>query len=542
MLAEGIVLRGSENIVELLKPYLPENGASQRRVQAMLGEVLATEGYFSPVFEFSNEDGTTALYVAPGPRTTVSNVDMRIDGPIEEPRRSMLRNGWPLPIGSAFRQAAWNDAKLQILSDLLAVEHAGARLVDSLAEIDTETQRADVRVHYDAGPRYRFGELQVEGLQRYPEDLVSRYNRGFREGDSYREDLLRAFQSTLLTTPYFASAEVALDLAQSEDDGEGFATAPVRVSVRERPAHRFGVGVGVSSNTGARVEANYHTPNLLNKAWVLDGGLRIEQKKQTLYSDVFLPPDETGRRHGVGLMVEATDIEGLKTDRYAFGAQTVLQRGNLEQRLSLNWERERREPDGAMATTNSALVPNVMWTWRQVDNPLDPRDGVVWQAQMGGGSKALASDQDFLRLQGRWQQYFPIGRLDTVALRAELGVTLADLRKNIPQDYLFRTGGTGSVRGYSYQSLGVTEGSATVGGRYMGVLSAEATHWFNETWGVAAFVDAGEAADNVEDLNLAVGYGLGARWKSPAGPIGLDLAYGQRTSSWQIHFALAIPF
>ena len=104
------------------------------------------------------------------------------------------------------------------------------------------------------------------------------------------------------------------------------------------------------------------------------------------------------------------------------------------------------------------------------------------------------------------------------------------------------TGGTGSVRGYAYQSLGIKEGNATVGGRFLGVVSAEATHWLNESWGIAAFVDAGDAVDQLEDVRLAVGYGLGARWRSPAGPIGVDLAYGQRTSRVELHFSLAIPF
>ena len=270
--------------------------------------------------------------------------------------------------------------------------------------------------------------------------------------------------------------------------------------------------------------------------------MRLEQKKQTIYSDVFLPPDDKNRRHSVGMMLEATDIQGLKTERYAVGAQSVQQRGSIEQRLSLNWQEETRTPEGATETISRALVPNVSWTWRKVDNLLDPRRGIVLQAQVGGGAKAAFSDQNFIRLHSRWQQYIPLGRLDTLSLRGEIGYTLADSRDRVPQDYLFRTGGTGSVRGYAYQSLGIKEGDATVGGRFLGVVSAEATHWLNESWGIAAFVDAGDAVDQLEDVRLAVGYGLGARWRSPAGPIGVDLAYGQRTSELQLHFSLAIPF
>jgi translocation and assembly module TamA len=156
------------------------------------------------------------------------------------------------------------------------------------------------------------------------------------------------------------------------------------------------IGAGVSSNTGARVEANYHTPDLFRQAWSLESGLRLEQKKQTVFADVFLPPDSRNRRHSFGAMSEKTDIENLRTARYAIGAQTVQQRGSIEQRLSLNWQQERRHADDAEAVTSRALVPNVMWTWRRVDNLLDPANGIVLQAQVGGGAKALC--YEFYRL------------------------------------------------------------------------------------------------------------------------------------------------
>ena len=162
--------------------------------------------------------------------------------------------------------------------------------------------------------------------------------------------------------------------------------------------------------------------------------------------------------------------------------------------------------------------------------------------QLGGGAKAILSDQNFVRLHARVQHFIPLGRADTLNLRAEVGYTFADSRDGIPQDYLFRTGGAGTVRGYAYNSLGVTESGATVGGRYMTTVSAEVTHWLDETWGIAAFVDAGDAVDSLQDARLAVGAGLGARWRSPAGPIGVDLAYGERNQEVHLHFSLAIPF
>jgi len=537
-----VVLHAPEAITALITPYLPEQAISPRRLQTMLGEILATEGYFSPAIKTREEGETLRVEIDPGPRTRIADVDLTIDGPVDESVKAELQSGWRLPVGQPFRQQDWSTAKQQLLGELLASDHADARLLDSEARIDSETRQANLRAHYNAGPRYRFGTLRVDGLYRHTPELVARYNRAAKAGDPYSEAQLGELQRTLQATPYFASVRATIDREHASTDNDGNRIAPVWVTVQERPAHRFGFGAGVSTNTGARLEATYHTPNLFNQSWLLDGGLRIEQKKQTAYADVFLPPDEKNRRHGFGTLIETSDIEGLKTRRHAIGVQTIQPRGSVEQRLSLNWQEEQRDPDGAETSINQALVPDVTWTWRNVDDPLDPRRGTVLQASIGGASRALLSDQDFLRLHGRWLQYLQLGQRDTLALRVELGATLANSREGIPQDYLFRTGGTGSVRGYTYQSLGVTEGSATVGGRYLGVASIEATHWFTPEWGAAAFIDAGDAADTVGNLSPAVGYGIGARWRSPAGPIGADLAYGQRTGELHIHFALAIPF
>jgi translocation and assembly module TamA len=539
---EAIILEGPKDLVERMRPYLPADSPRPRRLQALLGGMLATEGYFSPNFELSETDKIRRVRFDPGPRTQVARVDVDIDGPINAKTKESLLAAWQLPAGRPFRQQDWSEAKQQVLSGLLAAVHADARLIDSKAEIDTSAQQARLTARYDAGPPYRFGTLRVTGLHRYPASLVERHNRVIKAGNFYRENDLASLQSALLATPYFASAYVTLDRAGASLGEDGAQIAPVAVNVRERPAHRFGFGAGVSSNTGARVETSYHTPNLLGQAFVLDSGLRIEQKQQAAYADISLPPDAKNRRHAFGLMAETTRIQGLRTWRHAFGMQTIQTRGRLEQRLSLNWERERRHLDGEDETLARALAPSIQWVWRRVDKPLDPRRGHVFQIQIGGASRLLLSDQNFIRLYSRWLRYIPLGERDTLTIRAEAGATLAPSREGIPQNYLFRAGGAGSVRGYPYQSLGVREGSARVGARYLAALSVEATHWISSGWGIAAFVDAGNAADTPGEIAPAVGFGLGARWKSPAGPIGADLAYGQKNGKLHFHFALAIPF
>jgi translocation and assembly module TamA len=135
-----------------------------------------------------------------------------------------------------------------------------------------------------------------------------------------------------------------------------------------------------------------------------------------------------------------------------------------------------------------------------------------------------------------------VGRRDDLLLRGQAGRVIASTRQGIPSTFLFRTGGDQTVRGYGFESLGVRQGEAIVGGRRFVVMSSEYTHWVGESWGIAAFVDAGNAWDDTTLFKAALGYGVGARVRTPIGPIRADLAYGQETHSFRLHFSVGFSF
>lgn len=546
-------LQAPEDVRELLQRYLDLDEVAdasaevvfERRMQREVEKLLATEGYFSPRVSLRQRDDGLLLEVDPGPRTLVGSVEVEVVGDLDATRRASLLNSWKLKSGQPFRQADWDDAKQSLLGELLAVDYAGARLQASSAEVDVEARRVDLRLVVATGPRYRFGDLRINGLERYSEELVRQFNRSVKPGNEYREDSLLALQTALQNTPYFSSVSVTLERADEDAKlaaDDGWVSAPVRIQLRERAPYQVTFGTGYSTNTGARVEAIYRNNDLFGRAWQLQTGVRAEQLRQTAYADVFLPPDEDKHRDGVGTVIEHSDIENLGIRRFAVGATRLQKRGSIEQLLGLNWQQEEQSPQGAPTTTTRALTAMVGWTWRYAVDPLDPAEGISLQLQLGGGSKELLSDQNFFRTYLRYSQGIPLGASDALLFRGELGATLAPSSQGIPQDFLFRTGGSNTVRGYAYQSLGVKEGSATVGGRYLVTMSGEYTHWISPTWGAAVFVDAGNAVDDLQAMSLAVGYGLGARWRSPAGPLGIDLAYGQREGKLRLDFSLAIPF
>ena len=136
----------------------------------------------------------------------------------------------------------------------------------------------------------------------------------------------------------------------------------------------------------------------------------------------------------------------------------------------------------------------------------------------------------------------PLTKSNSLSARIEVGAVIADTREGIPSNFLFRTGGDTTVRGYAFESLGVQQGDAIVGGRYLAVASVEAVHWISPSWGIAAFVDAGNATDTPSAIDPVWGYGLGARLRTPIGPFRLDVAYGQEENSVRVHFSVGLAF
>ena len=143
----------------------------------------------------------------------------------------------------------------------------------------------------------------------------------------------------------------------------------------------------------------------------------------------------------------------------------------------------------------------------------------------------LSADRYQLFLQGRQ--------------RVELGQVFARARYAVPDPLLFRAGGDDSVRGYSYRSLGPEVAGLVVSGRVVATGTVEVARPFVERLPDllgAVFVDAGNAADRWKDLKPVVGVGVGLRYRSPVGPIRIDVAYGEATRSLRLHFSAGVRF
>lgn len=517
-----------------------------RRAKREISELLATEGYFTPTVtlkrDLSEDLETLEVIVEPGPRTRVSEVIIEFLGEITVDEKKnhaeikRLRKAWQLKQGDIFRSKNWEEAKAQLLSEIHHKDYASAEIIESQAIVDPNNDSAQLRIVVDSGPTFYFGDLIVTGLDRYQHTEVKNF-LPFKTGDPYRRDLLFYFQTALQKMPHFSSVSVNIS-----PDRTLHKAAPIHVQFTEKKSKNIALGAGYSSNNGGRGEVNFNSYNFLDSALNLSSTLRLEQKRQTFFAGIDTLPDQNNIQYSLGTRLQRTDIEDLETinQRVNFTRSYLIR--NMNRQLGLSWQREEKRPSGGFNQINEALVLDWQWRKHQVDDPLNARRGNISEVRIGGASQQVLSDQDFLRTYARQQFWWPIGKRDVLFIRGEAGFTLANSRFGIPQEYLFRAGGIHSVRGYDFMSLGVREGNAIVGGRAMATGTIEYTHWMFDKWGGAIFTDIGSAADNWRQFNPSVGYGAGVRWRSPAGPLAIDLARGHETGVFRFHFSLSVAF
>jgi translocation and assembly module TamA len=139
--------------------------------------------------------------------------------------------------------------------------------------------------------------------------------------------------------------------------------------------------------------------------------------------------------------------------------------------------------------------------------------------------EGLISDTSFAQIYGHTKWVFGLWSGARLLTRVEAGFTAIDELDTLPASVRFFAGGDTSVRGYAYKSLGPTDPLGNVvGGENLLVGSIEFDQKIAESWAVAAFIDSGNAYDEVKDFNTATGVGIGIRWFSPLGPIRIDVA------------------
>ncbi|MEO8298224.1 MAG: BamA/TamA family outer membrane protein [Burkholderiales bacterium] len=549
-------------------------GELQRLVAATPAQaraLLETEGYFAAQVQARLEPDAAPgarlqvqVDVQPGPRTRVSAVHIDFAGSLSQRAdggdadaqalAARLQRGFAAKPGEPFTQAAWSGAKTALINSLRAQGYGLANYSGTHAQVDAEAQQATLVLVLDSGPLLRIGATRIEGL-RHVAPLSVAALQPYAQGEPMREQALQTYQDRLIKTGLFDTISVAMapevlaDPAQL-DSGAAELTLPVLVRLHERSQQQATVGLGVSDVTGPRITLEHLHQSPFGLDWQAKSKVQIGQTERSVSLDLVSHPRPGPYRDLISGALTRTEATGLvvlsQTARVGRSHDTEA----VERLYFLQFERDvtRAESAGAVTDDTSALTLNHHWVWRRLDNLILPTRGFGASAEVGGG-RSFHTDTDsgfFGRTSARITGYWPFGSSWYGQARLQAGQVFAAPTVDVPYTQLFRAGGDDSVRGYGNQGLGPVNAAGTaIGGHVLGTASIEVARPISRkqpAFWLAAFVDAGNAAVNWRAFEPVVGYGVGLRWRSPVGPLRIDLAWAERDRRARLHFNVGITF
>jgi translocation and assembly module TamA len=448
------------------------------------------------------------------------------------------------------------------------------RLLDALEEQGHALAKVDAPVAYELqgealfdvtftahpGPSVRLGEIRITGLKRMHEAFI-RKRFLVQPGEPYAPSRLERERTDLLSIGVFASVTVHPD-AKLDDQGR----LPVTFELQERPLHAINLSGAYSSDLGGSVTAAWTDRDLFGNgeqlnlsATAIDLGGNATTAPGYNLSAQFMKPDVLQRGQSW-----QTTVTGLKQDLIAYDQTALTASSILSRKLSKAWqvsfglslEHEQIEQEGPLpcvpaplAGTNPPICPTQEYVYTLIGIPLsakydstnvvNPLDdalhgmratvSVTPTESLGNGHATT-----FTIIQGYASTYYDLERLgwtahgrSVIALRAVGGIADVASQFSMPPDQRFYAGGSATVRGFQYQSIGPQfNNGIPTGGTALEAGTAEFRQRFGENFGAAFFVDAGQVTATTRPLQgtPSVGYGSGLRYYTPIGPIRLDVA------------------
>ncbi|SNT74950.1 autotransporter assembly complex protein TamA [Paracoccus seriniphilus] len=435
--------------------------------------------------------------------------------------------------------------------------HAKADVGGQKIVADHNRNSVDSQIALAPGPVVTFGKLNISGYDRMDPRRLRKI-AGFPEGEVFDPEDIETIRKRLRRTGVFS----AITLEEAEQLGPGD-TMDVDLMVVEQKTRRIGAGFEISSTDGAQISAYWLHRNLLG------GGesLSIDAEMSDIGSDV------SGRDEEVTIRLERPATLSPDTSAYletklarereedydsdsasiALGFQYTPS-DELTVDIAVQYQYSRVIDPDETREFNVLALP-IAATWDKRDDPTDARRGFYLDGEATPFMGFRDTDSG-ARLTGEGRVYHSFGEDDRVTLagRAILGTILGSEIENTPRDYLFWSGGGGSVRGQAYESLGVEEitgssGTIETGGMSLANASVELRFRVREKIGLAAFVDAGEVWTDGSwsgDSYWHAGAGAGVRYDTPVGPLRFDVAAplgnGDSDDGVQVYLGLGQAF
>jgi len=464
-----------------------------------------------------------------GPRYTLRKVE--IDGTIPADARKALN----LKSGDAAIAANVLAGQASLVAALQEEGYAFATVDTPSAYADDAANAIDVTFKVDTGPQVVIGPISFTGLKDVNESFARQYLT-IHSGQRYRPSAIEAARLKLFGLGVFAGVTVRAERDQTKNG-----VVPLVFDVQERPHHSVALSGAYSTDLGGSLSAAWSHRNLLGNAEQLNlsaaaiglGGTDTAGLGYNLTAQ-FIKPRFLGQDQefeaGLGAVKQHIDAYSQTAENFSL---------LLRRKFSTLWT----GTGGVSVTHDFASQEGVDRTYELVSLPFtgaydgtglndplaDPvrggRASVTVTPTLALGHKSLT----FAVLQASGSLYFDLsgdGR-SVLATRALIASVQGGATFDLPPDQRLYAGGSGTVRGFRYQSIGPHFADENpTGATSIDAVSIELRQRVWGDYGFAAFVDAGQASTDGIPFNgsLAVGAGVGARYYTSIGAVRIDVA------------------
>lgn len=474
--------------------------------------------------------------VTPGEPVRVRDADIRIEGEGGSDRylAQDIKDFNPRE-GQVFDQPAYEASKLKIVRRLAERGYLDADFDTRKVEVTRAQHAADIDLSWVSGIRYDMGPTHFNQTYFRPgllDQLVY-----WDEGSYYHQGKLDRLRQSLTGLDYFSNIDIQPDVDNAVD---GRVPIEVHLKLAPRTIYQYGLSYGTEYGAGflAGVERRY----VNSRGHKLKTLLDYAQNRKSLTTTYRIPAFrwlDGWYAATAQLYDEQTDYidtrrveligsrSGQLNDNWTLTASVHA----LRERWKLELADDNGDGEEARAPYRSAtyVYPQMEAKYVNVDDRVFPRAGISATATLRGGLEGAGSDTNFVQLLigGRWYKGF--GLNDRLIFSGQFGQTSVDSQDALPPSLRFYAGGDNSIRGYQYREVGprvrTTGGEYSVGGNKLITGSAEYEHYFKGgPFGAAVFVDSGSAYNDSPDFKTGVGFGV--RYKSPIGPVRVDIAHG----------------
>jgi translocation and assembly module TamA len=469
-------------------------------------------------------------------------------GPLFHLRHVALEGAVPRSAATAFTLRPGDPADAgHVLAACAAVQnalredgYALSRVAAPDAVLVPAEQALDVTVRVTAGPRVNLGPITITGLHRVHETYVRR-RLLIRPGELFRPSAIDAARQDLAAVGVFSGVVIR---TSSSLDAAG--TLPVMVDVAERVRHAVSFNVAYSTDLGGSAGATWTLRNVFGNAEQLNLSASITGLGGTDVTAVgynasaqLLKPDFLRRDQTLQF-----DLSALKQSLDAYDQTAVIAGVTLTRKLSKLWtasvgltaEQEQITQEGVVRDYTLVVVPlSAKFDSTGLTNPLDDALHGMRAALSAAPTQSFGSrSATFLVLQGSASTYFDFSSIgwtapgrSVLAVRGLVGSAQGATSFDLPPDQRFYGGGSATVRGLKYQSVGpLFADDEPEGGAAIDAVGVEFRQRVWGQLGAALFADAAQVSSGNTPFEgtLREGVGAGLRYYTPIGPIRVDVA------------------